>query len=66
MGKNRDVVLRNLDCAVIETLHEFMRDKKKPGFDSVRGVFLRERNFTPTPDLKKKIISKSASEIPIA
>ncbi len=48
------MVLRNLDCAVIETLHEFMKDKKKPGFDSVRGVFFEGEELYPDAGFKEK------------
>lgn len=30
---------RNLDCAVIETLHEIRRELEEPAYDSVRGTF---------------------------
>jgi len=36
---NGDLIKRYLDCAVIETIHQFNKDTKKPPFDSVRGVF---------------------------
>jgi hypothetical protein len=35
-----DLLLRHLDCAVIETLHQLRVDENKPSFDSVRGVFV--------------------------
>ena len=34
-----DLIKRNLDCAVIETIHQLNEDTEKPRFDSVRGVF---------------------------
>lgn len=37
--KNKDLLFRNLDCAVIETLHQVRREQKLREFDSVRGVF---------------------------
>ncbi|MDR0992271.1 MAG: hypothetical protein LBL87_05155 [Ruminococcus sp.] len=37
---NSDLLLRYLDCAVIETLHRFNSHKGQPEYDSVRGVFL--------------------------
>jgi hypothetical protein len=33
-------LLRNLDCAVINMIHEFYKKESKPPFDSVRGLFL--------------------------
>jgi hypothetical protein len=37
---NSDLLLRNLDCAVIENLHETMKLIDEPPYDSVRGVFI--------------------------
>jgi hypothetical protein len=34
-----DRVLRELDCAVVNYLHEIRREMKLPPFDSVRGLF---------------------------
>ncbi len=34
-----ELLLRNLDCAVIEAVHEIDRRLDRPGYDSVRGVF---------------------------
>lgn len=39
VGDNNDLLLRELDCAVFETLHQVRRKNKLPAFDSVRGVF---------------------------
>lgn len=36
---DKDLLLRELDCAVIETLHQFRKQQKMQPFDSVRGVF---------------------------
>lgn len=36
---NNDLLLRELDCAVIEILHQFRSDNGMRPFDSVRGVF---------------------------
>lgn len=33
-------LLRNLDCAVINMIHQFYKSDDKPPFDSVRGFFL--------------------------
>jgi hypothetical protein len=40
LGGSTDLLLRHLDCAVIETLHQLRADEKKPTFDSARGVFV--------------------------
>jgi hypothetical protein len=37
--KEKDILIRKLDCAVIETLHKYYRDEREPTFDSVRSVF---------------------------
>jgi hypothetical protein len=37
---SNDRVLRELDCSVIENLHESMRILQTPPFDSTRGVFI--------------------------
>lgn len=38
-GSSSDLLLRNLDCAVINSLHELRKVAKMPSYDSVRGVF---------------------------
>ncbi len=38
-GRSEDLVLRELDCAVIESLHELNNTLDETEFDSVRGVF---------------------------
>lgn len=40
IGEERDLLLRHLDCAVVETVHSFNGDTKRAEFDSVRGVFV--------------------------
>ncbi|HVX86914.1 MAG TPA: hypothetical protein VH253_19175 [Phycisphaerae bacterium] len=37
---SRDLLLRDLDCAVIETLHSINREQGVPPFDSARGAFI--------------------------
>lgn len=39
VGYGSGLVLPDLDCAVIETLHEFREEHEMKAFDSVRGVF---------------------------
>ena len=38
--RGEDILLRDLDCAVIQQIHDFNKESKKPQFDSVRGVFV--------------------------
>jgi len=40
-----DLLLRNLDCAVIEAVHQLRIDAGAPAFDSVRGVFWEGREL---------------------
>ena len=47
------MIKRNLDCAVIETIHQFMRDKDKPEFDSVRGVFFEGKDLYENAGFKR-------------
>lgn len=37
---NEDLLLRELDCAVIERIHQYNRDNNERAYDSVRGVFI--------------------------
>jgi len=37
--KSTDILLRDLDCAVIQQIHDFNRQKSLPEYDSVRGIF---------------------------
>ena len=37
--KTTDILLRDLDCAVIQQIHDFNRQENRQMFDSVRGVF---------------------------
>lgn len=39
-ASGRDLLLRRLDCAVIETLHALRKRAGEPPIDSVRGVFV--------------------------
>lgn len=37
---NKELLLRNLDCAVIEEVHTFNKQGDKPAYDTVRGMFI--------------------------
>ena len=52
-GSN-DYLLRNLDCAVIETLHHFRESRNLPPFDSVRGVFWEGNELYPNAGFREK------------
>ena len=40
VGMSKDILLRELDCAVIENLHKERRINNKKAFESVRGLFV--------------------------
>jgi len=52
--KEGDLLLRNLDCAVIETLHQINKFNNLQPFDSVRGCFLKGKTSTPMLASKPK------------
>jgi hypothetical protein len=66
IGGNNDLLLRELDCAVIENLHFFRDQMAIQPFDSIRGYFQKAKNCMKMPALKKKTTFRSVSEIPIA
>jgi hypothetical protein len=45
---------RNLDCAVIETLHSLKKKKNERPFDSVRGVFVEGQELYPSAGFREK------------
>lgn len=52
--KSRDRILRKLDCAVIEALHELNKQAGLPKFDSVRGVFWEGEELYPGAGFMQK------------
>lgn len=52
--KQGDLLLRHLDCAVIQTIHQFNQDQNKPEYDSVRGVFFEGNDLYPNAGFKEK------------
>lgn len=52
--KNKDRILRKLDCAVISTLHELRRKAGLPNYDSVRGVFWEGEELYPGAGFREK------------
>ena len=66
-GKDTDeLLLRYLDCYVINMIHDMRRKNNDVPFDSVKGVFLKVMNCILVRALKKRIIYKFAFVIPIA
>ena len=55
VGENKDLLFRELDCAVIETLHSLRSsDSDLKPFDSVRGVFWEGKEIYPNAGFKEK------------
>lgn len=50
----KDRILRKLDCAVIESLHELTRNAGLPAFDSVKGVFWEGKELYPGAGFMEK------------
>jgi hypothetical protein len=47
VGESRDLLLRPLDCAVIECLHHIRTKQEKHSFDSIRGAFVEGEPVYP-------------------
>ena len=60
MPKNKDpfgsgdLLLRELDCSVIEMLHSYNIKKEKKQYSTVRGVFFEGENLYPNAGFKEK------------
>jgi hypothetical protein len=54
LGTSKDLLIRKLDCAVIENLHLFRKRKKTRPFDSARGVFIEGDAIYPTAGFYEK------------
>lgn len=54
VGSDTDLLLRNLDCAVIESLHAQRDEEGEKAFDSVRGLFTEGKEIYPGSGLKGK------------
>lgn len=52
--KEKDILLRNLDCAVIESLHESSIKTDDKSYDAVRGVFWEGEELYPNAGFKSK------------
>ncbi len=49
-----DILLRNLDCAVINNLHSLREEKGLPAYDTVRGVFWEGKELYPNAGFREK------------
>ncbi len=52
--KNGELLLRNLDCAVIETTHQLNAELGNEDYDSVRGVFFEGEDLYENAGFKEK------------
>jgi len=52
--KQGDLLIRKIDCSVIETVHQINRDIGRQEFDTVRGVFFEGENLYPNAGFKEK------------
>lgn len=51
---NTDLLIRKLDCAVIESLHTFREEQGQVPYDSVRGVFFEGKEIYPNSGFREK------------
>lgn len=51
---NHSLILRYLDCAVIQDLHQERKKNQLPQFDSVRGVFFEGNEIYPTSGFREQ------------
>lgn len=51
---DNDLLLRELDCAVIERIHQYNREMKKRSYDSVRGVFIEGKPVYKDSGIREK------------
>ena len=53
--KTEDILLRDLDCAVIQQIQQiYSTDPKQPAFDSVRGVFIECKPAFEGSEIREK------------
>ncbi len=53
-NKSGDKLLRNLDCAIIESLHQLNEMDKSENFDSVRGIFFEGDPIVPGSEFREQ------------
>lgn len=51
---NKDLLLRELDCAVIERIHQFNKENDLRCYDSVRGVFIEGNSVYENSGIMEK------------
>ena len=50
---SEDLLMRNLDCAVVETVHQLTMSENLPAYDSVRGVFWEGSELYPNAGFRQ-------------
>jgi hypothetical protein len=53
-GEEEDILIRRLDCAVVEMTHTLYADMGMKPFDAVRGVFWEGRELYPNAGFREK------------
>lgn len=53
-GSPNDLLMRELDCAVIENVHDIIRENDQKPFDSVKGVFWEGDLLYPDAGFREK------------
>lgn len=54
LGEEEDVLIRRLDCAVVETTHTLYAAMGKKPFDTARGVFWEGKELYPNAGFREK------------
>lgn len=54
VGNLHELMLRELDCAVIETIHKIRAEEGLAPFDSVKGVFWEGKELYPNAGFREK------------
>lgn len=54
INDSKDLLIRELDCAVIENLHKTINQRQLQQFDSVRGVFIEGQELYPGAGFNEK------------
>src|SRR5690606_14613165 len=52
--ESEELLLRNLDCAVIQAIHAFNKANSNRAYDSVRGMFLEGNMIYPNAGFREK------------
>lgn len=59
-GASQNKVMRHLDCAVLNYLHQMMKDAGQPPFDTIRGLFVEGDRAYPGSEIYRLTHSQIA------